>query len=185
MDLKDMLVKDYLQEIYEHIKLGKVNFEEFNRDNCILVIKSASIDIFKKFILKVREINPNICIYIITHSRDKDVISKICNKSYEIIEYLYDDAYQLSKLKEKIEYLKCKNIDKSILLYNNRYGMGFDNIEEILIYLDKYPIYAFNCYNELLKISNPALHIESLRIFNAMCTWFWEYMELTEMRNLK
>jgi hypothetical protein len=183
MDIKSMSLQEFLLEVYKQLQLEQVTFEAFKRMNSIVVIRSASLEIFEKFIVKIRERNPNIYLYVITHSRDKESVIKLCIKNYEIIEYCEDGIYQSNKMEKQTNYLKNKSIDASILLYNNRYGMGFDNVEDILISLGKKPIYAFNCYKKLFRIDNPTLHIESLRIFNAMCTWFWEYMGSTEERN--
>lgn len=183
MDLRKMYLKDFLVEIYKQIKPKETDFDEFRNDTNVLIIRSASPDILTSFIAKARKQNPNIHFYIITHARDKEIISNICDEKYTIIEYKYEGNYQLSNLLKEIEYLKYKKIDKSVVLYNNRYGMGFDNIEKILNSINEKNIYAFNCYDQLFEIENPTLHIESLSIFKAMCDWFWEYMEQKETRS--
>lgn len=182
MNFKKLLFKDFILHICRQNYLDLTDFKVFKKDRSILVIKSASMDIFGMFIKKLHKENPNIFIYVITQSRDRNNVENLIGNNFEITEYIHEGSYKISEFDKEIEYLRGKKFDKVVVLYNNRYGIGFENVEKIAVLIKSQSIYSFNCDNELFKINNPLLRIKSLRLFTTICDWFWEYTSFIEKR---
>jgi len=63
------------------------------------------------------------------------------------------------------------------MLFNNRYGVGFNNVEGIMLRITSGPIYAFNAYNELLRLDRPRFHLACLSLLNKVADWYLESVE--------
>ncbi|NOU66737.1 hypothetical protein GC096_22075 [Paenibacillus sp. LMG 31461] len=173
----DIAMKSLFTAIYEQIKPTTDNLQVFSQDRTAFIIRSASPKMFSKFIKSIKEVNPDIFLYILTHSRDKEDVIKICGEDCEIIEYTHTGSYDVEYLKDKLQYIKSKSIDRFGLLYNNRYGIDYENVLEIMSSITEKELYVFNSYWELLRIDNPNLHIKSLKLMKAMSEWHWENIE--------
>jgi hypothetical protein len=164
--------------IYDRIRLTEQeNMEVFEHANSVFIVRSADMTTFKKFIEQLQKVNPTVFIYILTHASDKGNIHDICGENYEVIPYVHGGRYEVVKCNEEIRYLKELQIDRFVVLLNNRFGIGFENILEFASVLTSGTVYAFNCYWELLKIPNPDLHLKSLELLNSIANWYWAYSE--------
>lgn len=173
MELRQSL-EIIFNECYREIVLSPIDLDILSSTKRILIIRSAGMGLLIKFIRKVRLINPDIHFTILSHPSDFTELKRECNNNCEIIEYKYSESFNIQNLKDELNNLKQMSIDSFLLLYNNRYGMGYSNVEEILYKIANRPFYAFNSYSELLEVNNPALHIESLKMIDQASSWFWE-----------
>lgn len=168
------VVEQLENQIYD---LKEIEFNIFNRLKRVLVIQSAGIEIFREFIRMLRTTNPSIYLYVLAKTRDKNEIMKICGLNAEIIEFESDENYNVNLLNRQIEYLNSKYVNICVLLYNNKTGFGYENLEEIIIRINEKEYYAFNCYSTLFKIESPIMKLKSRKTYNEICNWFWEYIE--------
>lgn len=162
--------------LYDRMRIQPADIDKIEIKDSICVIRSADMRIFRKFVELVRSKNPQLMIYVLTHSRDREEVLKICGENCEVVEYTAGGNYAIEKLDKQIEYLKEKSIDQYFILYNNSYGSGFDNIEDIMNSITEQSYYAFNSYWEFLYLEQPRLHAETIRLVNKLCDWYWEYL---------
>ncbi|AUI37188.1 hypothetical protein GK107_15325 [Geobacillus thermoleovorans] len=163
-----------LQKII-HSSFNNVPFSELKDCKNILIVRSASIGILREFISKLDNVNDNTRKYIITSYANKHELEELYGDSVEIIEYRHNGNYDISRFDEIFNYLSEKFFDKVVVLYNNRFGAGYENVEEIIERISPDVHYVFNSYMELYRINNLALKKESIQLYRQICNWYWEY----------
>lgn len=156
----------------------KIDFSEFKDCQSILIFRSANIGILREFLSRLESVNVNIKRYVITHSSNKAEIAQLYGNSIEIIEYCYSGNYDINNFGQIFDYLNGKCFDKVVILYNNRFGTGYENVEQIVETISTDSYYAFNSYLELYKVNNLALKKESAKLYKQICNWYWEYLGL-------
>ncbi|KJE27222.1 hypothetical protein LG52_3220 [Geobacillus kaustophilus] len=178
---RDREMKNALQHVCRelqniiHSSFDKIHFSELKDCQSILIIRSASIGVLREFISKLDNINNSIKKYVITSYTNKDELEELYGDSVEIIEYIYNGNYDVSRFDEIFDYLNQKFFDKVVVLYNNRFGTGYENVEEIVERISPDVYYAFNSYMELYKVNNLTLKKESIQLYRQICNWYWEY----------
>ncbi|VBB05516.1 Hypothetical protein LUCI_0726 [Lucifera butyrica] len=174
---------DLFNEIYEQIRsTDTVQMDVFKSVRKVLIVRSADMSTFKKMIEQLKKVNPHIFVYILTHECDKEMIREICVENYEVIPYVHGRRYEAYKCSQEIQYLREKAIDQYVVLLNDRFGMGFENIIEFARELTCGTVYAFNCYWELMKIPHPELYLKSLELLKAIANWYWADLEGQEKK---
>ena len=151
-----------------------VVFDSFRECSSIFVIRSVSMGNFRVFINRLKEINPSMKFYVLSHMQDRKDILDICGNNCEVIEYQTQSNYKLEDIKSELGHIKNGNIDKFVVLYNNRYGVGQTNIDEIMLYITKDKYYFYNCDGEFHLINSPIMRYKSCILHRALCDWFWE-----------
>lgn len=176
MDTRKTL-KNMLDLVHRDLIMDRIDFNAFINDQSIFIIKSASMNTLQNFIGQIQRMNPRISFEILAPSRDKNEILNVCDNHCHFIEYPAQGAYDISKLQELIPPIKTRNNDKYVMLYNNRDGLGYENIIEILTAITKDCLYVFNSYDELYRMENPQLYRNSLMLLTSVSEWFWEHAE--------
>lgn len=182
-----MKLKEALKQVYEEVEttyqqtLQNVDFSAFNDCNSVLIIQSASIGLLREFVSRFKSVNPKAMKYIITHSSNIKEVESIGECNIEVIEYCYNGNYEINNFSYLFKRLENLRFDKVVVLYNNRFGMGYENVEQIIKQLEK-DCYAFNSYLELYRFNNFILRQESYKLLVQINNWFWEYLRLTKGR---
>ncbi len=153
-----------------------VDFSIVQNVQKVLVIRSADMTTFRNFMKRLRDVTPDVYIYVITHEIDRKDVIDICGKNSEVITYRDGGNYDAAKLTEVIKYIQGQAVEEFFLLYNNRFGIGYENVLNLLSCITQTTVYAFNCYWDLLRIEKPLLHLETLKLINAIADWHWEYL---------
>ena len=170
-------MKDFLTEIYRQLQLRRSTMDCLEKAESILVIRSAAMQIFEKLISDIRKKNPDIFLYVITHERDKSTVEKVCARNYEVILYKGSTNYDSQFMTEQLDYLKKCKIDNYLYMINNKYGVGNENVEEILLQLTDQNINVADASGKLFVIDNPQLHMTNLKIFSLISDWLWACMD--------
>lgn len=168
-------LNNIFDEMYENTKPDFASLEELSLKENIFIIHSAALNVLESFIVNLKKINNNTNLYIMSHSFNKETITKMVGNSFRFIDYKNGGNYDLDNCKHDVSFLQNENIDAYILLYNNRFGNSYENVEEIVHFLSDDNIYAFNSQNEFLSIKGFKLREKSIDGLNSLIDWFWEY----------
>jgi Predicted nucleic-acid-binding protein (contains the HHH domain) len=171
----------FVQELELQIQdLEKLSFNFYANFSSVFLIQSAGMQIFTEFVNRVLEVNPTINFYVLARSRERREIENLCRDNLFFVEYKSEGNYDINLLDKQINSLRKMPIDVCTILYNNRFGMGYENLEEIVAAVKEDSFLAFNSYEMLYKINYPAVHIQNLKLYNQICDWFWEYIKVVE-----
>lgn len=162
-----------IERVYKDIILPDEGPDLLNNVHSIFVIRSASLKMFIQFVNEVIKANPQMRIYVLTHARDQKELMENFPENLVIIPYLHEGLFNVHHLQEEISYIQSLRLEKYILLMNNRYGIDYDNILDILTSFTSRDLIAYNCYSEYLHIINPRHHISSIQLIKALANWHW------------
>lgn len=162
-----------MEKVYKKIILPDKGPDLLKNVHSIFVIRSASLKLFIQFVNEVINENPQMCIYVLTHARDQNELMENFPENLVVIPYLHEGLFNSHHLQDEISYIQSLKIEKYILLMNNRYGVDYDNILDILASFTNGDLIAYNCYSEYLHITDPQHHISSIQLIKALANWHW------------
>ena len=142
----------------------------------LIIIRSANMALFKDILSLISNINPNVFLHIVVHKGEATSIKENCINDCNVIEYEAGGTYNKTGFSKINTIVKEKGICKALIVYNDEFGIGYENLEEILLDLDISSYLAFNCYQDLYSIKSSELAIKSLILEKAIQDWFWEYL---------
>ncbi|MED4350955.1 hypothetical protein P9265_01225 [Schinkia azotoformans] len=158
----------------------KISKNDLKNINDLLVIRSANMNLFFKFLNEVNNINPNMKLHIVAHKGESSTILDNCKQNCNVLEYKYKGNYIKENFSEISNYAKEQQIGNALILFNDEIGLGYENVEEILQEMGFENYFAFNCYGNWLCIKRSELAIKSVKLQNILHEWFWEYLLILE-----
>lgn len=161
--------------------LENIDFSIFKNIKSIFIIKTAHINQFKKLVNIIKRENEYIKFYVMARSNEVQEVLKVCGDNCEIIEYKHNQNYSIDNMTDEVDLIKSKNIDRCLILFNTKYGFGYTNIEEIIFAVNDKDVLVYNFEDNLFKIKNPKLHIQSQKTYISVCEWFWEMLNVLEV----
>jgi hypothetical protein len=161
--------------LYSGLIAESTDFSYFKEVDSVLILRSGNLDSFRNLVENLKKQNPDLFLYVITTPIGIEGLKKICGERCEIFE-CESAPYTIDSMNEITTELKKRKINEFIILFNNRYGYDYQNIEDIILALTDKSFFAFNNMSELLVLTNPYVRKNNRQLLESLADWYWEHL---------
>lgn len=165
-------IKLIVEALEKDAKPKLANNDTLHSINSILIFRTAGMNIFKNSVNYLREMNPHLFIYVITTNTGLDEIKSISGENSKVMP-VNDTILSLSSVLPIINDLELRDINEFLILYNNRVGVGYRNIDEVMLKIKSTGYWAFNDNNEFMYVDNPERKNQNEILLEQIYDWHW------------
>ncbi|HCR37734.1 MAG TPA: hypothetical protein DIU37_06245 [Opitutae bacterium] len=172
--------KQAFKQIFDHLKneLQPTFIEEtqLNLGSSALILGTGPEESLTSIINKIKNISQNTSIHIIVKPFLEAPMKTACGNKDFVYTYESNDSFELDKVHSILKKNRLTHFDSTIIAFNNTWGMGYENVLEIVKSLKPKQAFAYNVENRWIQLTLSRLknRIATLKLCTAMANWHWE-----------
>lgn len=176
-------LKDLLASIREDLSPVYLEDASINLGNKTLIIGTGSERQVTALIKKIKSLSPFSQIHLIARPELLNQTQYSLEKSDYAYTYNKDGFFNIEGIRCEIDEGTLESLDSVIGVFNNVWGVGYENIYAMLREFNLSKNYTFNVEERFSEVNASIIHsrIESLSLNKTLSEWYWEHgLQITD-----